>query len=263
MPTGADLITCKWVYKLKKKAVSTVDRHKACLVARGFSQRYGQDYEETFSPVAKMVTVRIIISLTATQGWKLWRLDVKNAFLHGELDRDIYMEQPHGFVSKEFPDYVCRLKKALYGLKQAPRAWYGKIAQYLDFYGFKSSNADLSLFVKKTAQICTMLLLYVDDMIITGDNDDEITHLQDALTIRFEMKSLGEASCFLSLEIKRLDGYFISQKGYAVRLLNRFRMRESKAMSTPMEPCLKLTKHEGSQWKMQHFSYNLLVVYFI
>lgn len=128
-PKNVTPVTCKWVYKLKKRADGTIDRYKARLAARGFSQQYGLDYEETFSPVAKIVTIRTIISLAAYKGWKLWQLDVKNAFLYGELDRDIFMEQLHGFISKEFPNHVCRLKKALYGLKQAPRAWYGKIAQ--------------------------------------------------------------------------------------------------------------------------------------
>ncbi|KAM7479031.1 hypothetical protein LguiA_027244 [Lonicera macranthoides] len=244
-PKGTELVTCKWVYKLKKKTDGTVERYKARLVARGFSQQYGLDYEETFSPVAKMVTVRTIISLAAYKGWNLWQLDVKNAFLYGELDRDIFMEQPQGFVSKEFPNHVCRLKKALYGLKQAPRAWYGKIAQYLIFCGFKASNSDPSLFVKSQSAEYMMILLYVDDMIITGDNNDEITHLRDDLSIRFEMKNLGEAQCFLGLEVEKSDGYFVSQKRYATSLLNRFGLGDSKAMSTPMEPCLKLQKIEG------------------
>ena len=230
---------------MKKKADSRIDRHKACLVARGFSQQYGRDYDETFSPVAKMVTLRTIISLAASKGWKLWQLDVKNAFLYGELDRDIFMEQPQGFTSKEYPDYVCRLKKPLYGLRQAPCAWFDKIAQYLNFCGFKSSCADPSLFVKKTTTGCTLLLLYVDDMIIIGDDSDEITSLQDALFVRFEMKRLGEADCFLGLKIKKSDdGYFLSQKGYASSLLQRFRMENSREKTTPMKPNLKLVRNE-------------------
>ena len=134
---------------------------------------------------------------------------MKNVFLYGELDRDIFMEQPQGITSKEYPDYVCRLKKTLYGLKQASRAWFGKIAQYLNFCGFKSSCVDPSLFVKKTTTVCTLLLLYVDDMIIIGDDIIEISSLQDTLSRRFEMKRLGEADCFLGLEIKNCDGYFL------------------------------------------------------
>lgn len=189
-PKDSEVVTCKWVYKLKKSSDGSIDRHKARLVARGFSQCYGLDYEETFSPVAKMATLRTLISLAAYKSWKLWQLDVKNAFLYGELDRDVYMEQPQGFISKQFPHYVCRLKKALYGLKQALRAWYGKISQYLTFCGFTVSNSDSSILVKLKSGRQIVVLLYVDDMIITGDNDIEISRLQDDLSVRFDMKIL-------------------------------------------------------------------------
>ncbi|KAK3010974.1 hypothetical protein RJ639_010854 [Escallonia herrerae] len=174
------------------------------------------------------------------------QLDVKNAFLYGELDRAVFMEQPQGFVSKQFPHYVCLLKKALYGLKQAPRAWYGKIAQYLTFCGFKVSDSDSSMFVKLESGKHVIVLLYVDDMIITGDDNVGISCLRNDLSIRFEMKNLGEIGCFLGLEVQKLeDGYFVSQKGYAQSLLERFNMGESKSMSTPMEPNMKLKKDEG------------------
>ncbi|KAJ7951749.1 Retrovirus-related Pol polyprotein from transposon TNT 1-94 [Quillaja saponaria] len=229
-----------------KKNNTSVDRYKARLVARGFSQHYGLDYEETFSPVAKMTNVRTIISLAAHKGWKLWQLDVKNAFLYGDLDREIFMEQPQGFVSCESPHHVCRLKKALYGLKQAPRAWYGKISEYLSFCGFKISNSDSSMFVKRNFGVHVLVLLYVDDMIITGDNCIEITRLYDDLAVRFEMKNLGEAGCFLGLEIEQgKNGVFLSQQRYAKTLLKRFSMEEAKPKPTPMEPHIKLQKDEG------------------
>ena len=173
-----------------------------------------------------MVTLRTIISLAASKGWKLWQLDVKNVFLFGELDCNIFMEQSQRFTSREYLDYVCRFKKALYGLKH-PHAWFGKIAQYLNFCGFKSSCVDPSLFVKKTATVCTLLLLYVNDMIITGDDILESSSLQDALSVRFEMKRLVEADCFLNLEIKKCDSYFLSQEEYAASLL-RVLYREFK-----------------------------------
>ena len=131
MPNKVKPISCKWVYKVKTRSDGSIERYKARLVARGFSQQYGLDYEETFSPVAKITTIRVLLALAACKSWSLWQMDVKNAFLHGELDKDIYIEQPRGFESKIHLDYVCKLKKALYGLKQAPRAWYGKIGEFL------------------------------------------------------------------------------------------------------------------------------------
>ena len=133
----------------------------------------------------------------------------------------------------------------MYGLKQAPRAWFGKIAQYLNFCCFKSLCADPSLYVKKTTTVCTLPLLYVDDMIITGDDIVEISSLQDSLFVRFEMKRLGEVDCFMDLEIKKCDGYFLSQKGYAASLLQLFRIENSRDKITPMEPNLKLARNEG------------------
>ena len=249
-PKTCKPVTCKWVYRLKKKPDGTIDRYKARLVARGFSQSYGLDYEETFSPVAKMVTVRSIFSLASFKSWKIWQLDVKNAFLYGELDREVLMEQPPGFVSKEFPHHVCLLKKALYGLKQAPRAWYGKVAQYFIFCGFTVADSDSSLFVKTESKGHLLVLLYVDDMLITGENEAEISRLRNDLSIRFEMKNLGEIGCFLGLEVKKTcQGFFISQKSYAKNLLERFGMGESNGIATPMEPYLKLNKEEGELLK--------------
>ncbi|KAE8667231.1 tir-nbs resistance protein [Hibiscus syriacus] len=139
-------ISCKWVYKIKRRPDGSIERYKARLVARGFSQQYGLDYDETFSPVAKLTTVRVLLALAANKDWNLWQMDVKNAFLHGELDREIYMTQP--IQSQDHPEYVCKLRKALYGLKQAPRAWYGKIAEFLTKSGYSVTPADSSLFVK-------------------------------------------------------------------------------------------------------------------
>lgn len=134
---------------------------------------------------------------------------MKNAFLYGELDRDIFMKQPQGFVSHEFPNYVCRLKKTLYGLMQFSRAWFGKMVEYLSFYGLISSDSDPSLFIKVSSSMYTIILLYVDDMIITGNDDVEILSLRDELFIHFEMKNLGEVHSFLSLKVIKNDGYFI------------------------------------------------------
>ncbi|KAE8662552.1 hypothetical protein F3Y22_tig00113302pilonHSYRG00055 [Hibiscus syriacus] len=214
-------ISCKWVYKIKRCPDGSIERYKARLVARGFSQQYGLDYDETFSPVAKLTTVRVLLALAANKDWNLWHMDVKNAFLHGELDREIYMTQPMGFQSQDHPEYVCKLRKALYGLKQAPRAWYGKIAEFLTKSGYSVTPADSSLFVKA--------------------NEDE-----GELSVRFQMKELGQLKHFLGLEVDRThEGIFLCQQKYAKDLLKRFGMLECKSTSTPMEPNIKMCAHEG------------------
>jgi hypothetical protein len=182
-PKDVRPISCKWVYKIKTRSDGSIKRYNARFIARGFSQQYGLDYEETFSPVAKITTVQVLLALAATKSWRLWQLDVKNAFLHGELDKEIYMEQPRGFESKIHPEYVCKLKKALYGLKQAPRAWYGKIAEFLIQNDFKVTPSDSSLFVNFKEGRIAIVLVYVYDLIITGDNVDEIQRIRKNLSI--------------------------------------------------------------------------------
>jgi hypothetical protein len=152
-------------------------------VAQGFSQQYGLDYEETFNPVAKVAIVPVLLRLASCKSWKLWKMDVKNAFLHGELDKDIYMEQPRGFESKIHREYVCKLKKALYGLKQAPQAWYGKTGEFLVQSGFKVAPLDSSLLVKAKDSRLAIDLVYVDDFIITGDYSEEIQRTRENLSV--------------------------------------------------------------------------------
>ncbi|KAE8694951.1 hypothetical protein F3Y22_tig00110761pilonHSYRG00036 [Hibiscus syriacus] len=218
-------LSCKWVYKIKRRPDGSIERYKARLVARGFSQQYGLDYDETFSPVAKLTTVRVLLALTANKDWNLWQMDVKNAFLHGELDREIYMTQPMGFQSQGHPEYVCKLRKALYELKQAPRAWYGKIAEFLTKSGYSVTPADSSLFVKV---------------------NEEILQTKENLSVRFQMKELGQLKHFLGLEVDRThEGIFLCQQKYAKDLLKRFGMLECKSTSMPMEPNIKMCAHEG------------------
>ncbi|GJY60113.1 PLAC8 family protein [Tanacetum coccineum] len=211
-------ISCKWVYKIKRRTDGSVERYKARLVARGFSQQYGLDYDETFSPVAKLTTVRVLLALAASKSWNLWQMDVKNVFLHGELDREIYMNQQIGFQSQDHPEYVATIEKSSYGLKQAPRAWYGKIAEFLIFSGYSVTSADSSLFVKSIKGKLVVVLVYVDDLIITGDCEEEIK--------------------------ERKEWYSSTQK-YSRDLLKKFGMTNSKPNSTPMEPKAKMCAYEG------------------
>jgi histone deacetylase 1/2 len=171
-PRGKNIIDCKWVYKVKRKADGSVDRYKARLVAKGFKQQYGIDYEDTFSPVVKAATIRLVLSIAVTNGWTLRQLDVQNAFLHGILSGEVYMRQPPGYEDRARPQYVCRLDKALYGLKQAPRAWYARLYAKLESLEFISSKADTSLFFYNKGKVSMFVLVYVDDIIVASSSSE-------------------------------------------------------------------------------------------
>ena len=174
LPAGKKPVGCKWVYTVKYRADGSIERYKARLVAKGYTQTYGIDYLETFAPVAKMNTVRILLSLAANYGWDLQQFDVKNAFLHGELEEEIYMEVPPGYGNNLAAHTVCKLKKVLYGLKQSPRAWFGRFARVMMAMGYRQSQGDHTLFIKHSpSRGVTALLVYVDDIIVIGDDDKE------------------------------------------------------------------------------------------
>ena len=184
LPAGRRAIGCKWVFKIKYKSDGTIERYKARLVAKGYNQKEGIDYEETFSPVIKIVTVRIIISLAVHNGWPLFQLDINNAFLYGELEEDVYMQLPEGYFDKD-DKRVCKLKKSLYGLKQAPRKWNEKLVSVLKENGFCQSKSDFSLFTKTDKDVFLVLLVYVDDIVITGNNVCEIEKVKEFLKTKF------------------------------------------------------------------------------
>lgn len=247
LPPEKNLVSCKWIFKLKQNADGSIARHKARLVARGFSQEYGIDYDETFSPVVRHTTVRMILGLAAHSGWKLHQMDVKNAFLHGVLTEEVYMSQPTGFVDPQFPNHVCRLEKSLYGLKQAPRAWNDRFTSFLPSIGFKFSHADPSLFIKVSGTSRVFLLLYVDDIIITGDSEALIAEVKAALLTEFDMKDLGELHFFLGLQIQYLqNGLFVSQHKYATDLIHKAGLESCNSHVTPCQSGLKLYTDEGT-----------------
>ena len=246
MPSGKKAIGCKWVYKIKHKADGSIERYKARLVAKGYAQTYGIDYEETFAPVAKMATVRTVIAVAAAKGWYMHQMDVKNAFLHNELQEEVYVEQPPGYVDAGHPDYVCRLRKALYGLKQAPRAWHERIADYLMHIGFHISHADHSLYVCKSDVGIVLITIYVDDLIIVGDSETKIENVKGLLKEEFEMKDLGELRYFLGIEVIRTaDGIWLSQRQYALDMLSKYGMADCKPISMPLDVNVKLSTHAG------------------
>ncbi len=214
-------------------------------MAKGYAQTYGIDYEETYNLVAKITTVRAIIVMAATKGWSLHQMDVKNVFLHGDL-QEVYMEQPPGYVDQTRPNLVCRLKKTLYGLKQALRAWSDKIGQYLVTNGFQTSNANFSLYVKKTDHGIIVIVIYVDDLIITRDSDAYIFDLKKLLKQKFEMKDLGELRYFLGIEVVQSPkGIWLLQRQYALNKLSKYGMMGCKPISIPLEQNVKLSANEG------------------
>nr|YP_003433855.1 hypothetical protein OrrupM_p18 [Oryza rufipogon]YP_514636.1 hypothetical protein OrsaiPp07 [Oryza sativa Indica Group]AAZ99329.1 hypothetical protein [Oryza sativa Japonica Group]AAZ99275.1 hypothetical protein [Oryza sativa Indica Group]AAZ99382.1 hypothetical protein [Oryza sativa Japonica Group]AER12982.1 hypothetical protein [Oryza sativa Indica Group]AER13050.1 hypothetical protein [Oryza sativa Indica Group] len=243
---GRNLIDCKWVYKIKRKADGTIDRYKARLVAKGFKQRYGIDYEETFSPVVKAATIRLILSLAVSNGWSLRQLDVQNAFLHGVLEEDVYMRQPPGYEDKSKLDYVCKLDKALYGLKQAPRAWFSRLSMKLQNLGFQPSKADASLFFYKKGTISIFVLIYVDDIIVASSCEKATSALLQDLKEEFALKDLGALHYFLGIEVNKVhDGIILTQEKYATDLLKRVGMHGCKEINTPLSTTDKLLAKEG------------------
>ncbi|KAL5706232.1 hypothetical protein ACHQM5_024430 [Ranunculus cassubicifolius] len=172
-----NILPNKWVFKIKRRSDGSIERYKARLVANGFHQQEGLDYTETFSPVVKHSTIRVVIALAIHHKWPIRQLDVQNAFLHGVLSEEVYMRQPIGFVDPKYPHHVCRLHKSLYGLKQAPRAWFQRFSDYLEQLGFQESKADYSLFTFHQDGVHIILLIYVDDILITGSSVSHISQL--------------------------------------------------------------------------------------
>jgi histone deacetylase 1/2 len=245
--TGVNIIDSKWVFKVKKHADGSIERYKARLVAKGFKQRYGLDYEDTFSPVVKPTTIRLLLSIAVTRGWSLRQLDVQNSFLHGVLEEEVYMRQPPGFVDPAHPQHLCRLVKALYGLKQAPRAWHARLGTALRALGFVPSTADTSLFLLQRSTVTMYLLVYVDDIILVSSLGTAADRLVSALSGDFAIKDLGRLHYFLGLEVSHsASGLTLTQPKYSMDLLRRSGMLECKSATTPMSSTDRLSALDGA-----------------
>uniref|UniRef100_A0A2N9FFA4 Reverse transcriptase Ty1/copia-type domain-containing protein n=1 Tax=Fagus sylvatica TaxID=28930 RepID=A0A2N9FFA4_FAGSY len=241
-----NLVGCKWVFRIKRKADGSIERHKARLVAKGFHQQPGLDYDETYSPVIKPTTVRTVISLAISSGWSLRQIDIQNAFLHGNLTEQVFMSQPPGYQNPNYPTHVCLLQKAIYGLKQAPRAWFSRLSSRLIAFGFHGSRSDSSLFIYTKASVIMYVLIYVDDIILTGSHSAAITDLLNSLKRDFAVKDLGSLNFFLGLEVlPNADGVLLSQQRYIMDLLNRTKMSDAKPVSTPMASSTNLSAFDG------------------
>ena len=246
-PEKKKVIGTKWVWKVKYKADGSLEKFKARLVAQGYSQIEGFDVQETFAPTARMTTIRMVIALAASRGWPIYQMDVKSAFLNGHLKEEVYVTQPPGFEMPNSENKVCKLKKALYGLKQAPRAWNKRIDSFLGSIDFKQCASDASMYVKMKDGKQVIIIIYVDDLVLTGDHEECIGQTQECLKTEFEMTDLGILHYFLGIEVWQTSvGIFMSQRKYATEILKTFGMMDSKSKSTPMESNCKLSQEDPS-----------------
>ena len=247
LPPGKKALHNKWVYRIKEEHDGN-KRYKARLVVKGFQQKEGVDYNEIFSLVVKLTTIRLVLKIVATENLHLEQLDVKTAFLHGDLEEELYMRQPEGFIKEDRKNLVCRLKKSLYGLKQAPRQWYKKFDSFMSSHGFTRCQADHCCYFKKIDNNFIILLLYVDDMLVAGSNMQEIVNLKLKLSKQIEMKDLGAAKQILGMRIKRDTNsrtLLLSQDKYINKVLSRFNMQNAKVVSTPLGVHFRLSKEQS------------------
>lgn len=210
LPDGEKAICVKWVYKTKRKPNGEVDKHKARLVVKGYIQEPGIDYTEVFALVVRLDTVRTALAVAAKNDWPVYQLDVKSAFLHGELNERVFVEQPLGFIEAGQEHKVYKLKKALYGLKQAPRAWYCRIDTYFLKEGFIRCPYEHTLYVKQVDGKILIVCLYVDDLLYTSDDIDLLKQFKLSMKLEFDMTDLGMLHHFLGLEVTQTgDGIFV------------------------------------------------------
>jgi hypothetical protein len=239
LPKGHKAIGLKWVFKLKKDPCGKVLKHKARLVAKGYVQRQGVDFEEVFAPVARLDSIRLLIALAAHESWEIHHMDVKTAFLNGDLKEEVYVAQPPGFHIEGKEQKVLKLHKALYGLKQAPRAWNEKLDKTLVDLGFEKCPLEPAMYKRSKL----IVGVYVDDLIITGPSTTEIGKFKEQMKNLFSMSDLGLLSYYLGIEVKQMSsGIFLSQSGYAARILQKSGMEKCNPVQAPMEAGLHLSK---------------------
>ncbi|KAL8101032.1 hypothetical protein AgCh_033059 [Apium graveolens] len=240
------VVGTKWVFRNKTDSDGIITRNKARLIAKGYSQHEGIDYDETFAPVARLEAIRIFLAYAAHTKFKVFQMDVKSAFLNGKLEEEVYVEQPPGFVDLKFSNHVYRLDKALYGLKQAPRAWYETLAQFLLESGFHRGTIDKTLFYLNHGNDLLLVQIYVDDIIFGSTNSKPCEKFAKLMQSRYQMSMMGELSYFLGLQVKHTEeGTFICQSKYTRNLLKKFGMQDCSTASTPMATSTKLDKDIG------------------
>ena len=267
LPKGCKRVGCKWVFKTKRDSIGNIERYKARLVAKGFTQKDGIDYKETFSPVSKKDSLRIIMALVAHYDLELHQMDVKTAFLNGNLEEEIYMDQPEGFSVKGKEHMVCKLKKSIYGLKQASRQWYLKFNDTITSFGFQENTVDRCIYMKVSGSKFIFLVLYVDDILLATNDLGLLHQTKKYLSQNFEMKDMGEATYVIGIEIfrDRSQGLLgLSQKTYINKILERFNMEKCSAGVVPIQKgdkfnAMQCPKNELERQKMRNIPYAYVV----
>ncbi|KAJ9535417.1 LOW QUALITY PROTEIN: hypothetical protein OSB04_un001468 [Centaurea solstitialis] len=255
LPRGHRVIGTKWIFRNKTDERGIVIKNKARLVAQGYTQEEGIDYDDVFAPVARIEAIRLFLAFASYKGFKVYQMDVKSAFLYGTIDEEVYVSQPPGFEDPKYPDKVYKLRKALYGLHQAPRAWYDTMSSYLLENKFERGVIDKTLFIKRTKTDMLLVQIYVDDIIFGSTKDDMCKEFEELMHKKFKMSSMGELTFFLGLQVKQKpEGIFINQSKYVASMLQKFGMHDAKPASTPMETHKHLTADvEGEEVDVHHY----------
>ena len=260
-PSGVKPIPVKWVFKIKRDSTGNIERYKARLVAKGFMQVEGVDFNEVFAPVSKHTTLRALLALVAKEDLELHQLDVKTAFLNGELEEEIYMVQPPGYEEGS-SGISCHLQKALYGLRQAPRAWFARLKKELEGIGAAASEADPGFYFIIIKGETIYILVYVDDILIAGKAKESVNSVKSSLQAIFDIRDLGDAGTFIGMEIMRdrqAGSLKISQKRMASELVTKYGLNDSKIKDTPLSTNIKLSKSDGVLLDKEKFRYSELV----
>ncbi|GJY93341.1 putative ribonuclease H-like domain-containing protein, partial [Tanacetum coccineum] len=243
LPKGKRAIGTKWIFRNKKDERGIVIRNKARLVAQGYTQEEGIDYDEVFAHVARIEAIRLFLAYASFMGFMVYQMDVKSAFLYGIIEEEVYVCQPPGFEDPDYPDKVYKVVKALYGLHQAPRAWYETLAKYLLDNGFHRGKIYQTLFIKKQKGDILLIQVYVDDIIFGSTKKELCTEFEKLMHDKFQLSSMGELAFFLGLQVKQKeDGIFISQDKYVAKILRKFSFTDVRTASTPMDTDKPLLK---------------------